>query len=330
MNEWLEEVDSWREAGDAIVLATVVRVQGSAPRPVGARLAVNHHGRMAGSVSGGCVESAVVMAAQEVLETGVPRMEHYGISDDMAWDVGLSCGGAIDVWIEPLPANAEIDHARELQAKGKSSILLTWLDASGKHAVQQDNTEGQNGITTRDGSQVFMEYFHPTKRLVIFGAVHAAQPLSKFAMELGYEVTVVDARTALATPERFPNVAKIIAAWPEEAYAQLSVDSSTSIAVLSHDPKFDEPAILGALNTEAAYIGTVGSRSTIADRIERLRSAGVTEAQLARLHGPIGLNLGGSTPAEMAVSIVAEMIAAGHGRDGGMLRTSSGRISSAV
>ncbi len=330
MNEWLPEIDSWRAAGDPVVTATVVRVNGSAPRPVGARLAVNADGDMAGSVSGGCVESAVVIAALEVMESGIGRLEHFGISDEMAWDVGLACGGMIDVWIEPLGEDAAIDEARNRQKEGGAVALVTWLDGSGRHEVLGNYAWETSGIVDFNGSQVFVELFAPRKQLVIFGAVHAAQPLSRYAQDLGYEVVIVDARKALATKERFPNVERILTLWPDAAYEQLNINASTWIAILSHDPKFDEPAILGALETDAAYIGTVGSRKTIEDRQERLRDAGVSDAQLARLHGPIGLNIGGKTPEEMAISILAEMIAIQHGRDGGMLRTSAGSISGAM
>lgn len=327
MNEWLPEIDSWREAGEPVVIATVVNVQGSAPRPIGARLAVNEDGDMAGSVSGGCVESAVVISALEVLETGTGRLEHYGISDEMAWDVGLSCGGMIDVWIEPLQQNAAIDEARARQKAGENVALVTWLDGTGRQQVLANYSWEQSGIVNFDGSDVYVEIFPTVKQLVIFGAVHTAQPLSRYAQDLGFDVVIVDARKALATPDRFPNVQRILTLWPEDAYEQLTITDSTWIAILSHDPKFDEPAILGALQTNAAYIGTVGSRKTSADRRERLRESGVSEEQLARLHGPIGLNIGGKTPEEMAISILAEMIAIEHGRDGGMLRSSTGSIS---
>ena len=328
MNEWLPEIDNWRQAGDTVVIATVVRVQGSAPRPVGARLAVNQRGEMVGSVSGGCVESAVVTAAMDVLEGSNARLEHYGISDEMAWDVGLSCGGVIDVWIEPLPA--DLDKARACQQAGKDVWLLTWLDGSGKHLVLAHGHWDADGIVDFSGSQVYVERFSPAKQLIIFGAVHTAQPLSRYAQDIGFEVTIVDARKALATKERFPNVERMLTMWPEDAYQQLTITPSTWIAILSHDPKFDEPAIIGALATSAAYIGTVGSRKTNADRRERLREAGVSDEQIARLHGPIGLNIGGKTPEEMAISILGEMIAISNGRDGGMLTSATGSTSGVV
>ena len=329
MNEWLPEIDAWRDAGENVVTATVVNVQGSAPRPVGARLAVNPDGDMAGSVSGGCVESAVVISALEVMESGVGRLEHFGISDEMAWDVGLSCGGVIDVWIQPLQPQSAIDEARARQKAGESVALVTWLDGTNRQIVTSEFAWEQSGLHNWDGSQVYVEIFPTVKQLVIFGAVHTAQPLSRYAQDLGFDVVIVDARKALATKERFPNVEKILTVWPDDAYEQLTITDSTWIAILSHDPKFDEPAILGALNTNAAYIGTVGSRKTNADRRERLRNAGVSEKQIERLHGPIGLNIGGKSPEEMAISILAEMIAIENGRDGAMLKSSTGSITGA-
>lgn len=177
-----------------------------------------------------------------------------------------------------------------------------------------------------DGQEVFFDIHPLPQHLVIFGAVHVAQPLSRYAQDLGFRVTVVDARKALATEERFPNVDRLIKAWPKDAYQQLTVGPNTWIAILSHDPKFDEPAILGALATDARYIGAVGSRKTNADRRERLRESGVSDEDLARLHGPIGLNIGGQTPEEMAISILGEMIAIRYKRDGGMLRDAAGSI----
>lgn len=176
------------------------------------------------------------------------------------------------------------------------------------------------------GREIFFDVHPLPQHLVIFGAVHVAQPLSRYAQDLGFRVTVVDARRALATRERFPNVDRLIRAWPDDAYTQITIGPNTWVAILTHDPKFDEPAILGALKTEARYIGAVGSRKTNADRRERLREAGVSDEDLDRLHGPIGLNIGGRTPEEMAIAILAEMIAIRYGRDGGKLREAAGSI----
>lgn len=173
---------------------------------------------------------------------------------------------------------------------------------------------------------VFIDVYPLAPHLVIFGAVHVAQPLSDFAQRLGFRVTVIDARRALATRDRFPNVDELITKWPDEAYDELEIGSNTWVAILTHDPKFDEPAILGALKTDARYIGAVGSRKTNIDRRERLRESGVSEDDIARIRGPIGLDIGGQTPEEMAISILAEMIAVRYGRSGGVLAQKSGNI----
>lgn len=354
MAEWLPEIDAWRTQGIPVAIATVTKVDGSAPRPVGARLVVNADGEMAGSVSGGCVENAVIYTALEVITSGKPVLEHYGISDDMAWNVGLSCGGAIDVFIEPLgslDADTAYDQVRQYVAAREEVALATVIRGASlgtRMIVRADSLDGSTGDEAADVSiahvarevltggeaatvsvgerDVYVEVYPLPDELIIFGAVHAAQPLARYAQDLGYVVTVVDARTALATRERFPNVENLLAMWPDAAYDELTVGEHSWIAILSHDPKFDEPAILGALATDARYIGTVGSRKTNEDRRERLKSAGVSNEDLARLHGPIGLNIGGRTPEEMAIAIIAEMIAIRYGRDGGSLRDASGSI----
>lgn len=193
-------------------------------------------------------------------------------------------------------------------------------DARALLAAERSETRAYEDI------EVFIDVYPPPPHLLIFGAVHVAQPLSQFAQRLGFRVTVVDARRSLATRTRFPNVEELLVAWPDDAYEQIQIGRNTWIAILTHDPKFDEPALLGALKTEARYIGAVGSRKTNADRRERLRSAGVSEEDIARIRGPIGLDIGGQTPEEMAISILAEMIAVRYGRSGGMLSQTTGNI----
>jgi xanthine dehydrogenase accessory factor len=249
-------------------------------------------------------------------------------------------------------AGAIYDQARQLAAEGHIAVVATVVegDRVGSKALATDEVvagslgtaeldEQLLGVIAGSGgnpvsgvlemdpeTRVFVDVFQPSPQLIIFGAVHAAQALDWFARKLGYRVVVVDARRALATRERFPDTDQLIAAWPDDAYQQLNILPSTSIAILSHDPKFDEPAILGALRTPARYIGAVGSRKTAKDRIVRLKEAGVTDDQIARIHGPIGLNIGGGTPEEMAISVLAEIIAVAHGRDGTSLSTSAEAI----
>ncbi|HYH10951.1 MAG TPA: XdhC family protein [Thermomicrobiales bacterium] len=244
------------------------------------------------------------------------------------------------------------DEARRLAAEGQVAVVATVVDGGevGRKALITDQIvagslgpetldravlgaiAGARGnpasglLAIGDDTRVFLDVFEPSPQLVIFGAVHAAQALDWFARKLGYRVVVTDARRALATRERFPDTDQLLVAWPDEAYEQLTITPATAIAILSHDPKFDEPAVLGAIRTNARYIGAVGSRKTNEERRERLKAAGVSDEQIARVHGPIGLNIGGSTPEEMAISILAEIIAVTHGRDGRSLTEVKGAI----
>ncbi|HEV2127624.1 MAG TPA: XdhC/CoxI family protein [Thermomicrobiales bacterium] len=253
----------------------------------------------------------------------------------------------------PPDSGAVYDEARRLAAEGTTAVVATVvegdlvgskalitsgeitmgslgseaLDESALRAVSTSAGTPASGLLEVDeGTRIFLDVFEPSRQLIIFGAVHIAQALDTFARRLGYRVVVVDARRALATRERFPDADQLLVAWPADAYEQLTVTPNTAIAILSHDPKFDEPALLGALETGARYIGAVGSSKTNADRRQRLLDAGVSEEQIARVRGPIGLDLGGSTPEEMAVSILAEMIAVTHGRDGRPLTEIKGAI----
>lgn len=201
------------------------------------------------------------------------------------------------------------------------------LDAAGVAAGREAVTTGKSGIVALSpGVDAFVDLFLPPPLMVLVGAVHVAQAVVTFARPLGFRIVVVDARQTLATRERFPDVDELIVAWPDEAYVQLPITRSSAIVILTHDPKFDEPAILGALQTDAGYIGAVGSRKTNIDRRERLLEAGATDEQIERVHGPIGLNIGGNSPEEMAISILAEIIAVRNDRSGGSLKSASGSI----
>lgn len=213
----------------------------------------------------------------------------------------------------------------------EGSLGASALDAAFRGAASEVLAAERSEVRsfrTASGSNVdvFIDAYPTPPQLIIFGAVHVAQPLARYARDLGYLVTVVDARRTLATRERFPDVDRLIVAWPDEAFTDLEIQPSTAIAILTHDPKFDEPALLGALATPARYIGAVGSRKTNADRRERLTKNGVSVEDLARVHGPIGLDIGGQTPEEMAISILGEIIATRHGRSGGALASASGPI----
>ena len=362
MQELIETLDGWRAEGAVVGRAVVVRTFGSAPRPEGAVLLVTEDGRIAGSVSGGCVEGA---AAEEILaarKSGRERVIRYGISDEQAWDVGLACGGTIDVLISPAvpeEAAAAARDARDGRGQGRAVVTRLPVDAPpaafGKHAPGEGSVpsralvvhadgrlEGTLGTAAADaaladaarsclltgisrtvdiaGAQLFIEAYPARPRLVVVGAVEVARILVRLAKELGYETVVIDGRAAFATEARFPDVDRLIVGWPDEVADEIGLGPSDAVAVLTHDVKFDEPAIVAALARGCRYVGAVGSRKTQADRRARLHEAGVAPADLDRLRGPIGLDLGGRLPAETALSILAEVVAERRGGGGRPMR----------
>ena len=358
MKELLPTIEAWGDAAAGAGRAVVVRTFGSAPRPEGATLLVTEDGRIAGSVSGGCVEGAAAEEIERARRTGHSRVIRYGISDEQAWDVGLACGGTIDVLVEPAIPAAALDAARtSLGARGRGTAVITPLppdspssefgehppgdgappaeplvldDAGTLHGslgsevldgelVEQAREalrRGQSRTVELGGRSLFVEAFPVRPRLVVVGATEIARSLVAIAGALGYERVVVDARPAFATKERFPDVDRLLNDWPDEAFAALDLGPNDAVAVLSHDPKFDEPAIAEALRRGARYVGAVGSRKTQGDRRARLREAGVSEDDMARLRGPIGLDLGGRAPSETALAIMAEIVADRYGGSG--------------
>ncbi len=338
MIELLEQLDRWREEGVAVGRAVLVRAHGSAPRPEGAVLLVTTDGRIAGSVSGGCVEAAVVVDIEEARRTGRARVIEYGFSDETARDAGLACGGRIEVLVEP-DVRREIVEAATHRGRAVITALPDGATAGQVMVVFEDGTiDGSTGDALVDWSLAqsaqeaigvgrstvveagrhvyFLEVFARRPRLVIVGAGQVAIPLVTIARTLGYETIVVDGRSAFATAERFPEVDRLIIGWPDEVASQIALEKADSVAVLSHDPKFDEPAIAEALRRGCRYVGAIGSRRTQADRRKRLRAAGLDESDLERLRGPIGLDLGGRDPAQTALAIMAEVIAARFGGSG--------------
>jgi xanthine dehydrogenase accessory factor len=298
----------------------VVATRRSAPRPLGSKLAISEAGELAGSVSGGCVESDVAVNALEVLETGKPKLLSYGIPDADAWEVGLPCGGEIDVFLERFEG--------ELPDPDTPQIVFTVVDGDrvGERWVSQDGEVTRTQLLERDGEQVFAEVLGPPPRLLVFGAVDLAEELCRAAKGLGWRTVVTDARARFATAERVPSADELVVAWPEEALERFVPDERTAVVVLTHEDRWDVPALAGALGTSAFYVGALGSRRTQERRREQLLETGVSEEELARLCGPAGLDLGAGTPAETALSILAEIIAVRAGRDGGRLRASSERI----
>ena len=320
MNEALAAIRRWRDGGQAVAVATVVATRRSAPRPLGSKLVVSETGELAGSVSGGCVESDVAVHARDVLETGQPKLLSYGIADETAWEVGLPCGGEIDVFLERFDS--------ELPDPETPQVVFTVVDGdrAGERWVSQDGEITRTQLLERDGQQVFAEVLGPPPRLLVFGAVDLAEELCRAAKGLGWRTVVSDARARFATAERVPSADELVVAWPEEALERFAPNERTAVVVLTHEDRWDVPALAGALSTDAFYVGALGSRRTQDRRRERLLETGVSEEQLDRLCRPAGLDLGTGTPAETALSILAEILAVRAGREGGRLRASSERI----
>ena len=299
---------------------------------------------MSGSVSGGCVEADVLVRAMQVLDTGIPEVVSYGIADELGFQVGLSCGGSIDVLIEPHVVAEEWDALRQSVERGHPTVYAVGLSPTPLLGRKMTRVTGGPPVGSIDPSldgriveesdrllrtggtevlslpwhgeqaQVFLEASRPPPSLLIVGATHVAISLCRLAAEVGFEVTVIDARSALATPERFPDAERLVRAWPEEALSQVPLDSYSYVVVLTHDPKFDVPALAFALRSETRYIGALGSRVTHEGRKQQLRSQGFSDAELARIRSPIGLDIGSRTPAETAVAILAEVLAVQYDR----------------
>jgi xanthine dehydrogenase accessory factor len=311
MREVLDELNQWTRDGEDIAIATVVETWGSSPRPLGSKMLVTRSGKMAGSVSNGCIEGAVFEEAQKVLKSRDPKVAAFGVSDDVAFEVGLACGGHIEVFIQPLG-----DAHRELIAMlnhDEAATLRTNL-VTGSAEVSAGTPPGTE-LAKRDGDH-FEEPFRRPAHLVIIGAIHIAIPLHRLAKVMGYRVTVVDARAKFATIERFPEADELVVAWPDEAMAKIHVDSSTYIVILTHDPKFDLPALRSVLRQGAGYVGAIGSRKTNEKRFNALRKEGFTEDELANVHGPIGLDLGSRGAEETALGVLAEITGVRFGGSG--------------
>lgn len=316
----MPDVKAWLEAGDPVAIATVISTWGSAPRPAGSRMAISKSGKISGSVSGGCLEGEVFEQAQAILKGQPAQLFHYGVSDDLAFSVGLSCGGEVDVLVEPLTeVHRKLIDALEAE---RPVVLETRVaESPGAETLLEPKDEQLQELVEkevpirRDG--LFLEPFARPHELYIFGGTHVAIPLSELATDLGFRVTVVDARSKFADAGRFPRARKVIHAWPDEVLKQLPMDSSTYIVILTHDPKFDDPTITAALKGRPRYIGAIGSKKTHRERVERLVAAGVDRNEIDRVHAPIGLDLGAQTAEETALAILSQMVAVRHGKQGG-------------
>jgi xanthine dehydrogenase accessory factor len=333
VKEILGDIARWRRGGERIAVATVVATRRSAPRPVGAKLGVSSGGELAGSVSGGCVENEVYGAAQEVLDGAVPRLLTFGISDDMALEVGLPCGGEIDVFVDEAD-ELLLERLRAIVEDERRAVLFTVVDGAdvGRTwlAVEGEETSAPADLAAEVGEILRSGVYAPPPRLLVIGAVDTAEALCAAAKQLGWTTFVADARGKFATAERIPSADELIVGWPEEALERVRPDSATAVLVLTHDDRFDIPAIKGALETDAFYVGALGSRRNQERRRERLLEAGVPEESLDRISGPCGLDIGAISPAETAVSILAEMLARRADRSGGPLQSAPGRIHATI
>lgn len=331
MRDILIDIQHWQKEGESIALATVIQTWGSAPRRIGSHMAFTLSGKIAGSVSGGCVENAVIEAGMQVLKMNHPQLLHFGVADETAWGVGLACGGSIDVFVQPLDAQVfhEIkkvinneEGAHHVTVIGGAEELL------GEQVLIQDNriVAGSlgNGIDSRvlnlspeismpqqlamEEAQVFINVIRPAPTLVIVGGVHIAIALASLAKTLGYQIILIDPRKAWGNETRFPHVDSLIQLWVDEAFEQIKINPSTAIAVLTHDPKIDDPAIKLALNSSAFYVGALGSKNTNAKRRERLLSDGVSESQMDKVRAPIGLDIGAQNPEEIALAVMSQIV----------------------
>ncbi len=339
MRDILEDVTRWTEQGKAIALATVVQTWGSSPRQEGAKMAISEGGEIAGSVSGGCVESAVAETGLQVLKSGLPQLVHFGVADETAWSVGLACGGSLDVFVERLDPE-QFNFLRKLLINEEPAASVTVVSGPEatlrrKLTLNLDNPSARYGSLNfgsdeqtvelahqaaepslldleAEGVQVFIDLMPPPPTLVVVGGNQIAITLSSLAKTMDMRTVIVDPRRAFATEERFPEVDQLIQTWPAEAFETVPLTENTAVVMLTHDPKIDQPALELALTSPAFYIGALGSKRTQAKRRERLSERGLTDAELDRLHGPVGLKLGADTPDEIALSIMAEIVASRH------------------
>ncbi len=362
MRDVLDRLLGWWSDGERVAVGTVVRTWSSAPRSAGAAMLVGPGGEAVGSVSGGCVEGAVYEVADRVLGGATPSLEHYGVSDDDAFAVGLTCGGTIEVFVEAVDRDSfpGLDALAD-DIAGRRPVALATVTTGpgplGAHlVVRPDGRDGSLGSDRLDdaiaddargmldqgmtgmrryGPQgerrgdelgVFVQSFAPPPRMLVFGAIDFAAAVARVGAFLGYHVTVCDARPVFATRARFPDADEVVVRWPHEYLAETAVDERTVICVLTHDPKFDIPLLEVALRTPAAYVGAMGSRRTHDDRLARLRERGLSDKEVARLAAPIGLDIGARTPEETAVSVAAEIVSARWGGSGRPLSETAGPI----
>jgi xanthine dehydrogenase accessory factor len=364
MRDVMAELEAWWRAGESVGVGTVVGTWKSAPRQPGASMLVGPEGTAVGSVSGGCVEGAVYELAEATRDSGAPVLQRYGVSDDDAFVVGLTCGGIIDIYVEQVSQESfpELGDVAQDIRDGRPVAVATLISGAGPQrlgrrlVVREDGASGslgsdrlddavrddvegmlllgQTGIVhygpdgerRGDDIAVFVASYAPPPRMIVFGAIDFAAAVARIGAFLGYRVTVCDARPTFATAKRFPDADEVVVEWPHRYLRDTDVDARTVVCVLTHDPKFDVPLLEIALRLPLAYVGAMGSRRTNDDRLKKLRELGMTDDELARLHAPIGLDVGARTPEETAISVAAELIAARWHGSGAQLRTIEGPI----
>lgn len=339
MKEILAEIARWQAEGDtAVALATVVETWGSSPRRTGSKMAITAAGHISGSVSGGCVEGSVIEAGINTIESGIPQLLHYGVADETAWQVGLACGGSIDVFVEALDPSWQRLY-REIIAADRSAAIATIIQASTEllgqkvafikegerhgflNGVNNDELQARvssihkpQRLTLQSGVEVFVDVIKPKPVLVMVGGVHIAIALTREAKSVGYQTVVIDPRRAFGSEYRFPEVDRLIQQWPKQAFQEVSPSPEMAVALLTHDPKIDDQALEVLLNSDVFYIGALGSQKTHAKRQERLRKMGFADNQIARIFAPIGLDIGAENPEEIALSIMAEITGVRRGK----------------
>ena len=334
MRDLCDQIEAWLSSGRKVALATVIKTWGSSPRPAGAGMAISDLMEIAGSVSGGCVEGAVIDAGMEVLETGESKKLHFGVGDEEAWEVGLSCGGEIDVFIrrfdeedlkiwktalsnsDPVLLGLVLEGNAAYQ--GKELFLddggLSGVEKTGRgmeplrDILESSPTAGIYQVGSPEIKEIFIYPVKPPPELILVGGAHVTIPLVSLANTVGFEVTVIDPRRIFSREERFPNVKLLLPDWPDKAFKKIKITGSTAVVMLTHDPKIDDPALAVALNSPAFYVGALGSRKTHQKRVQRLQAAGLDQEKIDRIHGPVGLDLGGKTPPAIALGIMAEIL----------------------
>ena len=335
MKEVIDDIDRWHDEKQSVALATVVQTWGSAPRKVGAKMALTPEGSISGSVSGGCVEGAVFEEGTAALEANKPKLLHYGVADETAWDVGLACGGTIEVFVEPLDT-AVYQFIHNLIQNDEAGATITVLRGpenmlghklAVSRAGERVGTLGNAALDAQaiaaeaplvhpqrvqlsEDVEAFIDTVRPAPTLIMIGGVHIAIALTSYAKTLGYRTLVIDPRRAFGSNERFPHVDQLIQAWPEKAFADVKITPETAVALLTHDPKIDDPALKIILKAKPFYIGALGSNKTHAKRVERLQGYGFSDESIGRIHGPVGLDIGAQTPEEIALAIMAEIVQA--------------------